>query len=58
LTAVDASDSQASVTHACGVQYGTCGVLPPIDNLPTVNAGTAGRTFAVKWHLADAGCCR
>jgi hypothetical protein len=54
VTATDNAGNQARVTHTYQVRYGFTGFLPPVDNLPAVNAGVAGRTFPVKWRLRDA----
>jgi uncharacterized repeat protein (TIGR02543 family) len=35
--------------------YTFTGFLTPVDNLPILNVGQAGRTFPIKWRLANAG---
>jgi uncharacterized repeat protein (TIGR02543 family) len=34
--------------------YTFTGFLTPVDNLPILNVGQAGRTFPIKWRLANA----
>jgi len=47
---VDSSPDTVSVV----VKYGFPGFLQPVDNLPAVNVGNAGRTIPIKWQLSDA----
>lgn len=53
VTARDNAGNTASVTRTYSVQYQFHGFFEPVDNLPTVNVGKAGRTFPLKWRLTD-----
>ncbi|HZI81113.1 MAG TPA: PKD domain-containing protein [Vicinamibacterales bacterium] len=55
VTASDRAGNQTTATHTYRVVYGFAGFFAPVDNLPVVNTGAAGRTFPVKWRLATAG---
>jgi PKD repeat protein len=54
VTATDVAGHVTTRTHSYNVVYGFTGFFEPVDNLPVVNAGTAGRTFPLKWRLATA----
>jgi hypothetical protein len=54
VTAADDAGNVSSVTHSYSVVYGFSGFVAPLGNAPAVNAGKAGRTYAVKWQLRDA----
>lgn len=54
VRAVDVAGNVTTVTHGYTVGYVFTGFFAPVDNLPTINAGNAGRTFPIKWRLADA----
>jgi hypothetical protein len=49
VAATDHAGNHLEVTGRYSVRYAFTGFLPPVDNLPLVNAGQAGRTFPVKW---------
>jgi hypothetical protein len=53
LTGTDSDGNTATATrHVSIVSYQFTGFLSPVDNPPTVNTGTAGRTYPVKFSLA------
>ncbi|HJQ96874.1 MAG TPA: PxKF domain-containing protein, partial [Candidatus Polarisedimenticolaceae bacterium] len=54
VTAMDAAGNQGTATNNYAVQYKFSGFLQPIDNLPVINLGNAGKTIPVKWQLKDA----
>ena len=54
VNAMDAAGNTAAVTNAYAIQYRFGGFLQPVDSLPMLNLGTAGRTIPVKWQLKDA----
>jgi hypothetical protein len=54
VTATDRAGNVTTVTHRYAVEYVFTGFFEPVDNLPVVNAGTAGRTIPLKWRLATA----
>jgi hypothetical protein len=52
LTGTDSDGNTATATrHVSVVKYQFGGFLSPVDNPPIVNAGTAGRTYPVKFAL-------
>jgi len=53
VTATDQAGNQSQVTHSYQVGYLFTGFFAPVNNPPVVNAGQAGRTFPIKWRLAD-----
>jgi hypothetical protein len=55
VVATDAAGHTAQRTHRYRVVgYTFHGFFAPLVNVPLVNRGTAGRTFPVKFRLADA----
>jgi hypothetical protein len=54
VNATDKADMTASKSNAYSVRYGFVGFLQPVDNLPVMNSGNAGRTIPVKWQVVDA----
>jgi hypothetical protein len=54
VTAKDRADNAATLSSTYAVQYQFIGFLQPVDNLPIVNAGRAGRTYPIKWQVRDA----
>lgn len=54
VTARDNAGNSVTVTRTYSVQFVFTGFFQPVDNLPMVNVGKAGRTFPLKWRLADA----
>jgi hypothetical protein len=53
VLATDAAGNSTSVSREYTVRYQMVGFLAPVDNLPTVNAATAGKVIPVKWQLQD-----
>jgi len=56
INATDRAGNRAMKSNSYSVvqaQYVFIGFLAPVDNLPTVNTGKAGRTYPVKWQLRD-----
>lgn len=51
--ATDGAGNTASVTHTYTVGFVFTGFFAPVDNLPVINSGNAGRTYPIKWRLAD-----
>jgi len=54
VRATDAAGNVTTVTHTYTVGFVFTGFFAPVDNLPVLNAGQAGRTYPIKWRLADA----
>jgi hypothetical protein len=54
VTATDNAGNAAEATHTYSVEYNFAGFFSPVDNLPVVNSGNAGRTFPIKWRVASA----
>jgi hypothetical protein len=54
VTATDNEGNAAEATHTYSVEYDFAGFFSPVDNLPVVNSGNAGRTFPIKWRVANA----
>jgi hypothetical protein len=53
VNALDLAGNPATLTHRYAVRYAFDGFLAPLNNLPTMNRGPAGRTYPVKWILRD-----
>jgi hypothetical protein len=54
LSGTDSDGHVATATRRVTVvQYQFTGFITPVDNPPTVNTGTAGRTYPVKFSLAS-----
>jgi CSLREA domain-containing protein len=53
VTATDHSGQQATLTVPYSVHYDFRGFLEPLENVPVLNVGNAGRTFPAKWKLLD-----
>jgi hypothetical protein len=54
VVATDNAGNTAQATHTYSVEYNFAGFFSPVDNLPVLNTGNAGRTFPIKWRLASA----
>jgi hypothetical protein len=51
--ATDAALNTGTAPQTVQVLYDFAGFQPPIDNLPVVNSGKAGKVVPVKWQIRD-----